>query len=108
MSGIYQYLVGSGDLPKDWRDLYAPRSGGKGLVPEDMLMPGYQKDLHGYIMDPLREGYGKLGGLWQLGIEEATNKVADPQPVRYVHQQSGQPHEACPERARPDQRAHLC
>ncbi len=81
LSAIYQALLGSHDAPEGWRDLYAPRTGGtvpgvgqKGQVREHVLMPGYQKDVLGYLTHPMQEAYGKLGGLPTTAIEVAGNK----------------------------------
>jgi len=70
-SAVYQYLLGSHEAPTSWRDLYAPRTGGtyKGAA-EHMLMPGYHKDVYGWLAHPGIEAYNKLGGLWQTAIEE--------------------------------------
>ena len=75
MSTAYQYLFGAGELPKDWRDIYAPRTGGtaKG-APEHMLMPGYHKDIYGWLAHPGTEVYNKLSGAWQTAIEEARGR----------------------------------
>lgn len=78
-SAAYQYLLGSHDAPASWRDLYAPRTGGMvksvgQVVPEHMLMPGYHKDIHSWLHDPLMEAYNKLGGVWSTAIEEARGR----------------------------------
>jgi hypothetical protein len=80
ISAIYQGLR-AGEAPQDWRDLYAPRTGGtvpglggKGQVPEHALMPGFQKDVYGWLSHPLREAYAKLGGLPTTAIEHITNR----------------------------------
>jgi hypothetical protein len=80
ISGIYQYLR-AGEAPQDWRDLYAPRTGGtvpglggKGQVKEHALMPGFQKDVYGWLTHPLREGYAKLGGLPTTALEQINNE----------------------------------
>jgi hypothetical protein len=80
ISAIYQGLR-AGEAPQDWRDLYAPRTGGtvpglggKGQVPEHALMPGFQKDVYGWLSHPLREGYAKLGGLPTTALEQITNR----------------------------------
>ena len=77
-SAIYQMLFGSHDLPKDWRDIYAPRTGGtvpgvggRGEVPEHVLLPGYQKDVVGWLHHPLQEAYNKVAGLPKIAIEQA-------------------------------------
>jgi hypothetical protein len=75
-SAMYQYFLGSKQPPADWRDLYAPRTGGTtratggGKAPEHMLMPGYHKDVHGWLAHPGTEAYSKMGGLWTTAIEE--------------------------------------
>jgi hypothetical protein len=80
ISTIYQYLRAR-ERPQDWRDLYAPRTGGtvpglggKGKYPEHALMPGFQKDVYGWLMHPLRESYAKLGGLNTTLIEQIANE----------------------------------
>ena len=80
ISAIYQGFRAR-EAPQDWRDLYAPRTGGtipglggKGQVKEHALMPGFQKDVYGWLTHPLREGYAKLGGLTTTAIEQITNE----------------------------------
>ncbi|HEX6825725.1 MAG TPA: hypothetical protein VF077_05345 [Nitrospiraceae bacterium] len=74
-SAMYQYLLGSHDAPASWHDLYAPRTGGKYKgTPEHMLMPGYHKDVYGWIAHPGTEAYNKLGGVWQTAIETARGR----------------------------------
>lgn len=79
-SAIYQYLR-TGEPPQDWRDLYAPKTGGtipglggKGQVPEHVLMPGFQKDVYGWLMHPQREAYAKLGGGVTTAYEQLVNE----------------------------------
>jgi hypothetical protein len=80
MSATYQAIFGSHDLPESWRDLYAPRTGGtipgfggRGQIPEHMLVPGFQKDIYGYAAHPLQEVYGKVGGGWKMIMEQLSN-----------------------------------
>lgn len=75
-SAMYQYFLGSKDAPASWRDLYAPRTGGilpRG-VQEHMLMPGYHKDVYGWLAHPGVEAYNKFGGVWTTAIEEARGR----------------------------------
>src|SRR5213075_2220628 len=79
-SAMYQFLK-TGEAPQDPYDLYAPRTGGtvpglggKGQVPEHVLMPGFQKDVYGWLAHPLREGYAKLGGVPTTAYEQITNE----------------------------------
>jgi hypothetical protein len=79
-SAIYQYLK-AGELPESWHDLYAPKTGGtipglggKGQVAEHALMPGFHKDVYGWLAHPIREAYAKLGGAPQTLIEQVTNE----------------------------------
>jgi hypothetical protein len=92
ISTAYQMLMGSGDRPKGWEDLYAPRTGGtvpgvggRGQVPEHVLLPGYQKDIHGWLIKPWTgsmtvgeglksEAYGKLAAPWQAGYDILSNR----------------------------------
>jgi hypothetical protein len=39
-----------------------------------MLMPGYHKDIYGWLAHPGTEAYNKLGGFWQTLIEEARGR----------------------------------
>lgn len=71
MSTIYQFMK-TGEAPSELKDLVYPRTGGqqpgmggKGLVPERALLPGYHKDLVAYFKHPQREAKNKLAGLWQ-------------------------------------------
>lgn len=80
ISTIYQFLR-TGEGPSGWRDLYAPKTGGtvpgvggRGQVPEHVLMPGYQKDVLGWLSHPGQEAYNKMGGLPTTIIEQATGK----------------------------------
>jgi hypothetical protein len=80
ISSVYQYLR-AGEGPEGWRDLYAPKTGGmvpgvggKGMVKEHVLMPGYQKDVLGWIHHPVQEAYNKLGGLPTTAIEQISGK----------------------------------
>jgi hypothetical protein len=87
VSSIYQFLR-DGEAPTGWRDIYAPRTGGtvpgvggRGQVPEHVLMPGYQKDVLGWIHHPLQEVYNKLGGLPTTAIEQATGRDWKGEPI---------------------------
>jgi hypothetical protein len=79
-SAMYQALLGSHDAPESWRDLYAPRTGGMvagpggSRVQEHMLMPGYHKDVYGWLAHPGGEAYNKLSGVWSTAIEEARGR----------------------------------
>lgn len=77
MNAVYQKLLGSGDAPQSPYDLVAGRTGGvargwggKGAVPERIMMPGYQKDVLGWTTDPLQEATNKIARApttaWQL------------------------------------------
>ena len=79
-SAIYQYLK-TGELPQDTSDLYAPKTGGtipglggKGEVQEHVLMPGFHKDVYGWLAHPLREAYAKGSGAVTTAYEQLTNE----------------------------------
>jgi hypothetical protein len=80
MGAAYQFLR-TGQLPDDTRDLYAPKTGakvpglgGKGQVDERVLLPGYHKDVLGWIHDPAMEAYNKLGSAWTTAHQQFTGK----------------------------------
>jgi hypothetical protein len=90
ISAINQYAR-TGEAPSSPWDFYAPKTGGKvagfggrGLVPERELMPGYQKDVVGWLFHPLQEAYGKLNGLLSQAIEQVRGKNFIGQPI-YDH-----------------------
>jgi hypothetical protein len=75
MSGAYQFLK-TGEPPKDINDLLAGRTGGKTASgqPERAILPGFQKDVYGWLHDPLGEAQNKLGVVPKTALEIATNK----------------------------------
>lgn len=57
ISAAYQYLK-TGKPPEEVRDLLAPRTGGTDAnsnEPERLLIPGYMKDVYGFIEHPWQE-----------------------------------------------------
>jgi hypothetical protein len=75
-NSVYQYLK-TGEMPKDPKDLFAPRTGGKAArsnEPERSVIPGYEKDVLGYYANPLHEIYNKLSAPVHLANETLTNK----------------------------------
>jgi hypothetical protein len=57
LSAVYQYLK-TGKPPEEMRDLLAPRTGGVDAnsgEPERLLIPGYMKDVYGFIEHPWQE-----------------------------------------------------
>jgi hypothetical protein len=75
MSAAYQYLK-TGEAPTDINDLMAGRTGGKTAAgqPERGILPGFQKDVYGWMHDPVGEAYNKLGVVPKTILESATNK----------------------------------
>src|SRR6516162_4035169 len=66
MNSVYQKLK-TGQWPQDEHDLIAPRTGamvpgigGKGQVPERIMLPGYQKDVVGWFNDWRQEAKNKI------------------------------------------------
>jgi hypothetical protein len=77
-AAVYQYLK-TGDAPNSWMDLIGPRTGGRvaavggykyGTVPERAATPGYQKDVVGWLHDPLQEANNKLATFWHMVGEQ--------------------------------------
>ena len=75
MSAAYQYLK-TGQPPQDVNDLLAGRTGGKTSSgqPERAILPGFQKDVYGWLHDPLAEAQNKLGVVPRTALEMVTNK----------------------------------
>jgi hypothetical protein len=70
-NSIYQFLK-TGELPKSPRDLVGPRTGGqagKSGFPERAVLPGYEKDVYGWIGNPAGEAFNKLAGLPRSVLE---------------------------------------
>jgi hypothetical protein len=85
-NGVYQYLK-TGKPPGSIFDLMAGQTGGKTKTgqPERAILPGFQKDVYGYLNDPINEAYNKVGPLPKTLIETATNKgwTQGPKGTRY-------------------------
>ena len=74
MNSAYQYLK-TGKPPESLTDLLAPQTGGHTQSgPERAILPGFQKDIYGWIHDPMQEAENKVGILPRTAIELATNK----------------------------------
>jgi hypothetical protein len=78
MNAVYQKLI-TGKNPEDVTDLLAGRTGGeapgfggRGTVPERVMLPGYQKDVLGWYEDAVQEAQNKIARgpmmAWQLGV----------------------------------------
>ena len=91
-SSVYQYLK-TGQAPQDMRDLVAPRTGGTQRVggkygadvPERAAIPGYQKDVYGFLYDfpnhVLQEGINKLNPGPKAIVDLATNTDYQDRPI---------------------------
>jgi hypothetical protein len=75
MSAAYQFLK-TGEPPKSMYDLMAGRTGGQtlGKQPERALLPGFQKDVYGWLHDPVQEAENKIGVVPKTIGELLTNK----------------------------------
>jgi hypothetical protein len=88
MNGIYQYLK-TGKPPQTAQDLMAPQTsgeapgfGGRGMVPERAILPGYQKDVFGWYTNLTPMGHGSVGAeilnkmnpLMRMGFEFMNKK----------------------------------
>jgi hypothetical protein len=78
LASMYQYMR-TGEWPKDWRDVAAPRTGGMVTaagqkVPEHMLLPGYHKDFLNYWHDWKNEAFNKLAAPWAALWEQMSGK----------------------------------
>ena len=86
MSSAYQFLK-TGQPPQDVNDLLAGRTGGTTAQgqPERAILPGFQKDVYGWLHDPLAEAQNKLGVVPRTALEMVTNKgwVNTPKGPRY-------------------------
>lgn len=76
VGNVYQYLK-TGKPPKDMDDALqaaitprtggmAPGVGGRGRVEERTMIPGYMKDVMGWMEDPWREAMNKRATLWRV------------------------------------------
>lgn len=73
MSAVYQYLK-TGEAPSDLQDLAAPRTGGVDAnsgEPERLMMPGYMKDVFGFLEHPGQEAMNKIGTGPRMAAETA-------------------------------------
>src|SRR5258707_8157908 len=68
----------TGEMPQSAKELMLPRTGGKvagyggkGEVDQRLLMPGYMKDVFGWVFHPFTEAYNKLNGLISTSYETA-------------------------------------
>jgi len=79
LNATYQFLK-TGQPPESMQDLLAPRTGGvdaRSGLDERILMPGYMKDVFGFIKHPVQEATNKLStGVRMLG---ETISIADGQ-----------------------------
>ena len=88
MNGIYQYLK-TGKPPQTAQDLMAPQTGGEApgfggrdVVPERAILPGYQKDVFGWYTNLTPMGHGSVGAeilnkmnpLMRMGFEFMNKK----------------------------------
>ena len=74
MNSAYQYMK-TGEPPESLTDLMAPQTGGHTKSgPERALLPGFQKDIYGWLHDPVQEAENKVGIVPRTAIELATNK----------------------------------
>jgi hypothetical protein len=76
LSAIYQGLK-TGEPPQSLQDLIAPRTGGADAAtgePERLIMPGYMKDVFGFIEHPVDELTNKAATGPRMVKEIATNQ----------------------------------
>ncbi len=88
-NAVYQFLK-TGTTPDSVQDLMAPETGGmvKGVgtnnkVKERAQLPGYEKDVFGWLHDPAAEAKNKLSGIIQIPMALARNKDWKDQPIRH-------------------------
>ena len=86
MSSVYQ-LLKTGKPPESLNDLLAGQTGGhdrSGNL-ERAMLPGFQKDVYGWLHDPVQEAENKLNIVPRTLAELATNKgwTATPKGSRY-------------------------
>ena len=88
-NAVYQYLK-TGKSPDTIHDLMAPETGGTvaGVgsgkqVKERAQLPGYEKDVFGWLHDPKSEAYNKLAGGIKIPGELLANKDWKDQPIRH-------------------------
>lgn len=81
--GVASQFLMTGEKPRDPKDLFLPRTGGKvagyggkGRVDERLLLPGYMKDVLAWTHHPLDEMYRKLNGLATTSYETARGEDA--------------------------------
>jgi hypothetical protein len=60
----------------------APGVGGRGEVPERVMMPGYMKDVFGWYHHPVQEAKNKMATLPRMVGETITNKDWRDKPIR--------------------------
>lgn len=60
-SMVYQFLK-TGEAPGDLRDLFVPKTGGQAGIggPERAALPGYEKDVYGWMHNPTQEAVNKI------------------------------------------------
>lgn len=75
MSAAYQFLK-TGKPPESVYDLMAGQTGGKTSSgqPERAILPGFQKDVFGWLHDPLQEAQNKLGVVPKTMVEMLTGE----------------------------------
>lgn len=75
MSAAYQFLK-TGKPPADQYDLMAGRTGGqlKNGKPERAVLPGYEKDVYGWLHNPTQEAVNKIATAPRLVAETAFNR----------------------------------
>ena len=76
LAATYQYLK-TGQPPKDLQDLAAPRTGGTDAATgeaERIIMPGYMKDVFGFLEHPVQEAGNKFATAPTKAVELMENK----------------------------------
>lgn len=84
MAAVYQYLK-TGEGPQDERDVQAPRTGGVDAnsgEPERLQMPGYMKDVFGFMEHPVQEVLNKVATAPRMAGELLMNKDWRGDPIR--------------------------
>ena len=73
-SMAYQYLK-AGKNPGDLKDLFVPQTGGTSIHgnPERAALPGYEKDVYGWLHNPTQEAVNKMATAPRLVWDILTN-----------------------------------